>query len=58
MTAESIHLLLEVLDRAFDKPSWHGPNLANSFRGMDAKTASRQIHGRKSIWQQVLHPRA
>lgn len=50
-----LELLLDVLDRAFDKPSWHGPNLAGSFRGVDAVTAARSIRGRKSIWQQVLH---
>jgi hypothetical protein len=50
-----IQLLLEILDAAFDKPSWHGPNLASSFRGVDAQTAARSIRGRKSIWQQVLH---
>lgn len=50
-----IELLLEILDRAFNKPSWHGPNLGGSFRGLDPKTASRSVRGRKSIWQQVLH---
>src|SRR5262245_49464596 len=50
-----LSLLLEVIDHAFDKQSWHGPNLAGSFRGLDAKTAARNVHGRKSVWQQVLH---
>jgi len=50
-----IELLLEILDRSFNKTSWHGPNLTGSIRGIDAKTAARSIHGRKSIWQQVLH---
>jgi hypothetical protein len=50
-----LQLLLDVLDAGFNKPSWHGPNLANSFRGLDPKTAARQVHGRKSVWQQVLH---
>jgi hypothetical protein len=48
-------LLLEFIDTAFDKTSWHGPNLANSFRGLDAKTAAKRVPGRKSIWEQVLH---
>jgi hypothetical protein len=48
-------LLLEFLDRAFDMASWHGPSLANSFRGLDAPLAARALPGRKSIWQQVLH---
>jgi hypothetical protein len=50
-----IQLLLEVLDHAYNKPGWHGPNLSSSFRGLDARTAARSIFGRKSIWQQVLH---
>jgi hypothetical protein len=47
--------LVEILDAGFDEPSWHGPNLANSFRGLDPKTAAKQVHGRKSVWEQVLH---
>src|SRR5688572_12098800 len=50
-----VHLLLEILDHAFDKVSWHGPNLANSFRGLDARAAARRLPGRKSVWEQVLH---
>jgi len=50
-----VNLLLEILDHAFDKASWHGPNLANSFRGLDAMSASTRLPGRKSIWEQVLH---
>lgn len=51
----TIALLLEILDRGFNKPSWHGPNLASSFRGLDARTAARALPGRKCIWEQVLH---
>ena len=50
-----ITLLLEILDHAFDKASWHGPNLANSFRGLEARAAAKSLPGRKSIWEQVLH---
>src|SRR3954468_6944301 len=50
-----IELLLDVLDRAFDKPGWYGPNLSSSIRGVDPKTAAKSILGRKSIWEQVLH---
>jgi len=50
-----LELLAEVVDHGFNKASWHGPNLASSFRGLDAQTAARRIHGRKSIWEQVLH---
>jgi hypothetical protein len=50
-----IPILLQNLDYAFDKPGWHGPNLASSVRGVDAKRAAQSIDGRMSIWQQVLH---
>ncbi|WP_428936793.1 DinB family protein [Fontivita pretiosa] len=50
-----LELLVEVLDHGFNKASWHGPNLASSFRGVDAPTAARSLRGRKCIWQQVLH---
>jgi hypothetical protein len=48
-------LLLDLLDRAFDQRSWHGPNIAGAIRGVSAGVAARSVHGRKSIWQQVLH---
>jgi len=48
-------LLLEILDCAFDRQSWHGPNLMSSLRGVRAKDAARSLPGRKSIWQQLLH---
>jgi hypothetical protein len=47
--------LLDVIDWAFDKASWHGPNLASSVRGLRADDAARSLRGRKSIWQQLLH---
>jgi uncharacterized damage-inducible protein DinB len=49
-------LLLENLDRAYDRASWHGPNLRGSFRGVDAAQASwRPSPGRHSVAEQVLH---
>ncbi|MGH7176025.1 MAG: hypothetical protein ACREJC_01475 [Tepidisphaeraceae bacterium] len=50
-----IELLLDMLDRSFDKPGWQGPNLANSFRGVSAQDAARRLPGRKGIWEQLLH---
>src|SRR5215813_7988078 len=55
MMSDQLSLLLEYIDTGFDKASWHGPNLANSFRGLDAKSAARRIAGRKCVWEQVLH---
>ena len=48
-------LLLNALDYAFDKRSWHGPNLTGAIRGVDSKTAAKRLPGRKCIWEQVLH---
>jgi hypothetical protein len=50
-----VALLLQNLDYAFDKPGWHGPNLASSIRGVNARRAAESVDGRRSIWQQVLH---
>jgi hypothetical protein len=47
--------LLDLLDRGFDKVSWHGANLTGALRAVDARTAARSLNGRKSIWQQALH---
>jgi hypothetical protein len=56
MPSPSITLLLSLLDEAFDKPAWHGPNLMGSIRRLDHETAARVvIPGRKTIWEQVLH---
>ena len=51
----AVDLLLDVLDHAFDKRSWHGPNLTSAIRGVDAKTAATRLPGRKCIWEQALH---
>jgi hypothetical protein len=55
--AESdVGLLLEVLDRAYDQKSWHGPNLRGSIRGVTAATAAwRPAAGRHNIWEVVVH---
>ena len=48
-------VLLNVIDCAFDRRSWHGANLTSSIRGVSAKLAGRRFRSRKTIWQQVLH---
>jgi hypothetical protein len=47
--------LLELLDLAFDKRSWHGANLMSAIRGVHAEQARKSILGRKTIWEQLLH---
>jgi len=48
-------LLVDVLDRGFDKRSWHGANLKGAIRGLRAADAARRVPGRKCAWEQVLH---
>jgi hypothetical protein len=51
-----IDLLLRLLDEAFDKKSWHGPNLRGSIRGVSAVEAAwRPAPGRHNIWENVVH---
>src|SRR5262245_58700810 len=48
--------LLRALDEAFHRKAWHGPNLRNSLRGVDAATAVRRPpHANHSIWELALH---
>ncbi len=48
--------LLHLLDEAYEKPSWHGPNLSQSLRGVTAKQAAwRPAPGRHNIWEEALH---
>jgi len=48
--------LLTLLDEAFDKKSWHGPNLRGSIRGVTAEQAAwRPGAGRHNIWELTLH---
>jgi len=51
-----IDLLLDSLDEAFDKTSWHGPNLRGAIRGVSARQAAwRPAPGRHNIWELTLH---
>ena len=53
---DDVRLLLELLDEAFDKKSWHGPNLRGSIRGVTAKQAAwRPKTGAHNIWELTLH---
>ncbi|MBP1648852.1 MAG: hypothetical protein H6Q30_2297 [Bacteroidetes bacterium] len=51
-----IALLLSIIDEAFEKKAWHGPNLRGSLKGVDAETAAwRPARGRHNIWEIVIH---
>jgi hypothetical protein len=48
--------LLGLLDEAFVRRAWHGPNLRGALRGVTARQAAwRPATGRHSIWELVLH---
>jgi hypothetical protein len=56
MATSALDLLLDMVDRGFDKKSWHGPNLRGSIRGVDADLAAwRPAEDRHNIWEIVLH---
>jgi hypothetical protein len=48
--------LLSVVDRAYNRQSWHGTNLRGSIRGVTpAMAAWRPGRGRHNIWELVVH---
>ena len=54
MTTDS--LLMALLDEAYSKKTWHGPNLRQSLKGVSAKQAAwRPASGRHNIWEIALH---
>jgi hypothetical protein len=51
-----LRVLLDGLDQGFNRPAWHGTNLAGSIRGLTARQAAwRPRRGRHNIWEIVLH---
>ena len=56
MPATEIVQLLAILDAAYDRKSWHGPNLRGSLRGLTIRQAAwRPAPGRHNIWELVVH---
>lgn len=53
---DSAQLALTLLDEAYEKKTWHGPNLRQSIKGVTAKQAAwRPGPGRHNIWEVTLH---
>jgi hypothetical protein len=51
-----IEHLLALLDEAYKRAAWHGPNLRGSIRGLTAKEATwRPKAGRHNVWEIVVH---
>jgi hypothetical protein len=49
-------IILALLDEAFSKKTWHGPNLRQALKGVTAKQAAwRPAPGRHNIWEVTLH---
>jgi hypothetical protein len=49
-------LALNLFDEAYEKKTWHGPNLKQAIRGVSAKQAAwRPGAGRHNIWEETLH---
>ncbi len=49
-------LVLRLFDEAYEKKTWHGPNLRQAIRGMSAEQAAwRPGPGRHNIWEETLH---
>ncbi len=49
-------IILTLLDEAFQKKTWHGPNLRQALKGVNAKQAAwRPAPGRHNIWEESLH---
>jgi hypothetical protein len=49
-------VVLQLLDEAYAKRTWHGPNLRQSLRGVSAKQAAwRPAPGRHNIWELAVH---
>ena len=52
----SLGLLLSLLDEAFERKAWHGPNLRGSLRGIPAAQAAfRPAPGRHNVWELCVH---
>lgn len=52
----AIGTLIDQLDEAYDRRSWHGTNLKGSLRGVSADEAAwRPSPGRHSVWELAVH---
>jgi len=59
-SVEHVHrevaLLLSIVDEAYERKAWHGPNLRGSLRGVTAREAAwRPRPGRHNIWELMMH---
>ncbi len=51
-----VQILLSAIDRAYDRPSWHGTNLRGSVRRVTPAQAAWRPHpDRHNVWELVVH---
>jgi hypothetical protein len=56
MPNREIEHLLQLLDEAYSRAAWHGPNLRGSIRGLTPREAAWRVKpGRHNIWEIVVH---
>jgi hypothetical protein len=56
MAHQEIEHLLGLLDEAYSRAAWHGPNLRGSIRGVAVREAALTPQaGRHNIWELVVH---
>jgi hypothetical protein len=56
IAVKSTQLVLTLLDEAYEKRTWHGPNLRQAIRGVTTQQAAwRPGPGRHNIWEETLH---
>jgi hypothetical protein len=49
-------VILQLFEEAFERKTWHGPNLWQSLKGVTAKQAAwRPGPDRHNIWEEALH---
>src|SRR5262245_5128565 len=54
--SREIEQLLQIIDQAYDRKSWHGTNLKGSIRRVSAAQAAwRAAPGHHNIWELVVH---
>jgi uncharacterized damage-inducible protein DinB len=54
--ASNVHCLLDVIDRGYNRRSWHGTNLRGSIRGVtSAEACWRPAPKRHNVWEIVVH---
>jgi hypothetical protein len=52
----NIELLTQILDQAYSRKAWHGPNLRQALRALPAKNAAwRPAPDRHNIWEITVH---